>query len=64
MVHLNQSFQVVVVLRRAEILFKEKIHRTSKVMMNMETAGNKTQLLVFVDISVIKLVNALIMLIK
>ena len=35
MVHLNQSFQVVVVLRRAEILYKEKIHRTSKVMMNV-----------------------------
>ena len=35
MVRLNQSFQVVAVLRRAEILFKGKIYRTSKVMMNV-----------------------------
>ena len=35
MVRLNQSFQVVAVLRRAEILFKGKIYRTSRVMMNM-----------------------------
>ena len=35
MVRLNQSFQVVSVLRRAEILFKGKIYRTSKVMMNV-----------------------------
>ena len=34
MVRLNQSFQVVAVLRRAEILFKGKMYRISKVMMN------------------------------
>ena len=33
---LNQSFQVVAVLRRAEILFEGKIYRTSKVMMNFQ----------------------------
>ena len=37
---------------------------TVLVPCDMETAGNKTQLLVFVDISVIKLDKALIMLVK
>ena len=35
MVRANKRFQIVAVLRRVEILFKEKTYRTSKVIMNV-----------------------------